>query len=106
MDFKGCTNRGSGTRRIEAWVVDINEKPEQDRRLLCESTPFTWNRITYNSPTRCEPRVSIISSHVLCRDTHMLTELLAFRRLGRSSRYGIFLTQVVDFAGGVERDGR
>ena len=59
-NLKGCTNQGSGTRRIEAQVVGINNRPEQDWRLLCESTPLTWNYITYNSPTYCEPRVSII----------------------------------------------
>ena len=59
-NLKGCTNQGSGTRRIEAWVVGINDRPEQDWRLLCDSTPMTWNHITYNSPTHCEERVSIV----------------------------------------------
>jgi len=54
---KGCTNPGSGTRSIEAWVVGINDKPEQDWRLLCESTPFTWNHVTYSSPTHCDTRI-------------------------------------------------
>ena len=74
-DFKGCTNPGSGTRRIKAWVLGINDKPEQDWRLLCETTPFTWNHITYNNPTHCEAPVSIVSSHVLCHDIDILTEL-------------------------------
>ena len=62
LDYlKGCTNPGSGIRRIEAWVVGINEKGGQDWRLLCESTPMTWNHITYNTPTHCDARVSTIS---------------------------------------------
>jgi len=65
MDDKGCTNAGSGTRRIEAWVVGINDRPEQDWRLLCDSTPFTWNHVTYNCPTHCVAGVSIILSSVL-----------------------------------------
>ena len=64
-NFKGCTNPGSGTRRLEAWVVGINDRPEQDWRLLCESTPMTWNHITYNSPTHCEAGVSTILTCVL-----------------------------------------
>jgi hypothetical protein len=55
---KGCTNRGSRTRRIEAWVTGINDKPEQDWRLLCESTPFTWNHVTYKSPTHCKASIT------------------------------------------------
>jgi len=51
---KGCTYPGSGIRRIEAWVVGINDKPEQDWRVLCETTPFTWDHITYSSPSHCE----------------------------------------------------
>ena len=62
--FQGCLYPGSRTRRIEAWLVDINDKPEQDWRLLCESTPFTWNRVTYSSPTHCEARVSVTPAHV------------------------------------------
>ena len=61
---KGCTNTGSGIRRIEAWVVGINDRPEQDWRLLCESTPFTWNHVTYKSPTHCEAGVSTVSVRV------------------------------------------
>ncbi|KAF9782632.1 hypothetical protein BJ322DRAFT_165718 [Thelephora terrestris] len=59
LDFNdhGCTNTGSGIRRIEAWVVGINEKGGQDWRVLCESTPMTWGHITYNSPTHCDARV-------------------------------------------------
>ena len=56
---QGCTNKGSGIRHIEAWVVGINEKGGQDWRLLCESTPMTWDHITYETPTHCDPRVSI-----------------------------------------------
>jgi len=52
----GCTYPGSGTRRIEAWVVGINDRPQQDWRLLCESMPITWNHVTYNSPSHCEER--------------------------------------------------
>ena len=72
-DFKGCLHPGSRLRRIEAWVVDINDKPGQDWRLLCESTPFTWKRITYSSPTHCESRVSVIPTRVLCH--HLLIRL-------------------------------
>jgi len=56
FDDKGCTNKGSGIRRIEAWVVGINDKGGQDWRLLCESTPMTWNHTTYNTPTHCDAR--------------------------------------------------
>jgi hypothetical protein len=56
--LKGCTNKGSGVRRIEAWVMGINERGGQDWRLLCESTPMTWNHITYKTPTHCDARVS------------------------------------------------
>jgi len=45
-------------RRIEAQVVGIPNRKEQDWRLLCESTPMTWDHVTYNSPTHCDERVS------------------------------------------------
>jgi hypothetical protein len=70
--FKGCTNPGSGVRRIEAWVMGINDRPEQDWRLLCETTPLTWKHITYDNPTHCEARVSTILTRVL-PPFHMLT---------------------------------
>ena len=124
-DFKGCTNPESGARRIKASVVGINDNPGQDWRLLCDTTPFTWNHTTYNSPTHCKAPVSIVFSHVLCCDINILTELLAFSglaffssltffnglalfsglTLGKKSRCGIFPTQAVNFAGGVGRDG-
>jgi len=53
--------------------VGINDKPEQDWRLLCESTPFTWKRIRYNSPTHCEARVSITAARVLRHHPHIRT---------------------------------
>jgi len=52
----GCTNYGSGTRRIEAQVVGIIGRKEQDWRLMCESTPLTRDQVTYTSPTHCEER--------------------------------------------------
>jgi hypothetical protein len=73
-DFKGCTNPGSGTHRLQAQVMGINDKPAQDWRLLCETTPMTWNHITYNSPTHCEAGVSIILTRFLCRHPHILTD--------------------------------
>lgn len=63
---KGCTNWGSGLLRLEAEVVGINNKGEQDWRLLCETTPMIWSHITYTSPAHCEasivfsPKISII----------------------------------------------
>lgn len=62
IDIKGCTNPGSGARRIEASVVGINSKGQQDWRVLCESTPMTWDHITYGTPTHCTERVSVVSS--------------------------------------------
>ncbi|KAF9782611.1 hypothetical protein BJ322DRAFT_1126239 [Thelephora terrestris] len=58
QDFvdKGCTNRGSGLRQIEAEVVGINDKGGQDWRLLCETTPMIWNHINHTSPAHCEDR--------------------------------------------------
>ena len=73
-DVKGCIYPGSGTRRIEAQVVGINDKPSQDWRLLCESMPMTWNHTMYNSTTHCEERVSIILTRVLCYCPHVLTD--------------------------------
>ena len=55
---KGCTNWGSGLRRIEAEVMGINGKGGQDWRLLCETTPMIWNHTTYTSPTHCEVGIS------------------------------------------------
>jgi len=52
----GCTSYRSGARRIEAHVVGIIEKKEQDWRLMCEITPLIWNQATYTSPTHCEER--------------------------------------------------
>jgi len=52
----GCTNHRSGLNRIEAQVVGIIDSEEQDWRLMCESTPFTWDSVKYTSPTRCEER--------------------------------------------------
>ena len=99
--FKGCTNLGSGTRRIEAWVMQIKDIPEQDWHLLCESMPLTYNHVTYKRPTYCDTRVSTVSTFVCAAYT--LTELLAFSRLEGRSRSGIFPTQVVDF---IERVGQ
>ena len=55
---QGCTSYRSGKRRIEAHLVGINNRKEQDWWLLCSTTPLVWNRITYTSPTHCESRVS------------------------------------------------
>ncbi|KAF9651191.1 hypothetical protein BDM02DRAFT_3091558 [Thelephora ganbajun] len=52
----GCTSYKSGKRRIEAQIVGINNKREQNWRLLCNSTPLVWDMITYTSPTHCEER--------------------------------------------------
>jgi len=52
----GCTGYKSGKRRIEAHIVGINDRKEQDWRLLCSSTPLVWNLTTYTSPTHCEER--------------------------------------------------
>jgi hypothetical protein len=65
VDFKGCTNPGSGTRRLQAQVMGINDKPTQNWRLLCETTPMTWNHTTYNAPTHCEEGVSTIPTRFL-----------------------------------------
>ena len=54
---KGRTNPGSGIRRIEAELVGINRKGQKDWYVLCETTPMTWNHITYDSPTHCYERV-------------------------------------------------
>lgn len=71
--FQGCTNLGSGTRRIEAQVMGINDKPAQNWRLLCETTPLTWKHVTYEKPTRCESHVSIVLTCALSQ-SHMLTD--------------------------------
>jgi len=52
----GCTSYKSGRRRIEAQLVGINDKGEQDWWLLCNSTPLIWNLISYTSPTHCQER--------------------------------------------------
>lgn len=59
-DFRetGCTSYRSGARRIEAEIVGISRRKEQDWRLMCESTPLVWNYINYTSPTHCEERHS------------------------------------------------
>lgn len=54
----GCTNHGSGLTRIEAKVEGILNKKEQDWRVMCESTPFTWDGVEYTSPLHCEERSS------------------------------------------------
>ena len=64
LSFKGCTNWGSGLRRIEAEVVGINDRGGQDWRLLCETTPMIWDHIVYTSPDHC--LVSIPSDVPLC----------------------------------------
>jgi hypothetical protein len=71
-NFKGCTNPGSGTRRLEAWVVGINDTPTQNWRVMCASTPITWNHITYDTPTHCEARVSTVFTRVLCYHPNIL----------------------------------
>ncbi|KAF9782590.1 hypothetical protein BJ322DRAFT_162310 [Thelephora terrestris] len=53
---KGCTNPGSGIRRIEAELAGINRKGQQDWYVLCETTPMTWDHITYSSPTHRDER--------------------------------------------------
>jgi len=53
---RGCTNRGSGLRHLEAEVVGINNKGGQDWRVLCETTPMIWNHINYTSPAHCDDR--------------------------------------------------
>ncbi|KAF9782608.1 hypothetical protein BJ322DRAFT_1071832 [Thelephora terrestris] len=55
QDFveQGCMNQGSGLRHIEAEVVGIKDK---DWRLMCETTPMTWNHINYTSPAHCVDR--------------------------------------------------
>ena len=58
--WQGCTNPGSGMRRIEAQIVGIPNIKEQNWRLLCGSTPMTWNHTTYNTPTHCDERVSYV----------------------------------------------
>jgi len=57
-DFRttGCTSYRSGSRKIEAEIVGIIRRKEQDWRLMCESTPLVWNNINYTSPTHCEER--------------------------------------------------
>jgi len=52
----GCTNRGSGKRRIEAQIVGINGKGGQNWWSLCNATPLVWDMTTYKSPARCEER--------------------------------------------------
>ena len=56
---KGCTNPGSGIRRIEATVMGAHGKGQQDWHVLCETMPLTWNHVTYDRPTHCDERVSI-----------------------------------------------
>ena len=55
---QGCTSNWSGKRRIEAQIVGINKRREQNWRLLCNTTPLIWNLKTYMSPANCEERVS------------------------------------------------
>lgn len=38
--------------------MGINKKGQQDWYVLCETTPMTWDHITYKSPTHCDERVS------------------------------------------------
>ena len=56
--LQGCTSYRSGARRIEAQIVGIKNRKEQDWWLMCGSTAMIWNRINYTSPTHCEERVS------------------------------------------------
>jgi len=53
----GCTNLGSGIRRIEAQIIGIPDNKEQDWHAMCDTTPMTWNHTTYNSPTHCDSRI-------------------------------------------------
>jgi len=55
----GCTSYKSGKRRIEGELHGINNKEIQDWWLLCNSTPLTWDLVTYTSPTHCEERNGI-----------------------------------------------
>ena len=41
---QGCTGYRSGKRRIEAQLVGINNRKEQNWWLLCDSTPLVWNK--------------------------------------------------------------
>lgn len=92
MTWQGCMNQGSGTRRIEAQIVAIPPRKEQDWHLLCETTPMTWNHITYKGPTRCESRVSDIWVPLLCDElTHPLS-----RDMGERLRCGTSKMIVVE----------
>ena len=80
---KGCTNWGSGLRRIEAELVGINDKGGQDWRLLCETTPMIWNHITYTSPAHCE-----VSAPTCSRTTFLQILTVSWRSgsLGEKNR--------------------
>ncbi|KAF9651184.1 hypothetical protein BDM02DRAFT_899049 [Thelephora ganbajun] len=54
--LQGCTSYRSNTTRIEAQVVGIINRKEQDWRVMCETTPLVWSNINYTSPTHCEAR--------------------------------------------------
>ena len=99
---KGCTNWGSGHRRIEAEVVGINSKGGQDWRLLCETTPMEWNHITYASPAHCEVSIISYSRATLLQNTDCV---LAFRIVGRKSQLGMYLMTFVDRVEGVRPNG-
>lgn len=101
IDCKGCTNPGSGIRRIEAELAGINRKGQQDWYVLCETTPVTWDHVTYYSPTHCDERVSVI----FCSCSPLASgadRVLRSRMMERNSQCGIFLTAAVEF---IERIG-
>ena len=56
--LQGCMGYRSGLRRIEAELVGIIDREEQDWWLLCGTTPVVWNQTTYTSPSHCQKRVS------------------------------------------------
>jgi len=50
----GCVGRGSGLRRIEAQIRDIQRG--DDWKVMCATTPVTYRGIYYPGPTQCEDR--------------------------------------------------
>jgi len=50
----GCTNEGSGMRRMEAWVRDL--RGEDDWEVMCATTPATIGHVHYGRPTHCSSR--------------------------------------------------
>jgi len=50
----GCTNEGSGMRRLEAQVMDL--RSEDDWEVMCATTPATIGHVDYVRPTHCSSR--------------------------------------------------